>query len=283
MGVNSTKNINETYERYAKYFEKKDKDTFSMDNFFTLLMAEMAHQDPLEPMSNTEFISQLANFTALKAQQDALYYQNANYAQSLVGKSVTVAAMSGSSFNTQSGIVTSMSLVDGEFMIKVNGKNYALSNIMEVLPTQNPYTISGSDGAYANSLIDKHVTVVANNAAGQQITESGIVTHIEILDNQINLIIDGMGYPLTSVVKVETPANTANYVSDTNRAYATSLIGKQVTISDPDKYTEEYGPFPLETGIVERVEILGSKINVIIDGVAYPLQDVFKVQDAPED
>ncbi|MCL2693796.1 MAG: hypothetical protein FWE60_01675 [Oscillospiraceae bacterium] len=203
MAVNSAQNILDNREKYAKFFEKKEKDAFSMENFFTLLMAEMGNQDPLEPMSNTEFISQMASFTALKAQQDALYYQNANYAQSLVGKTVTIGALTGSKFGVQSGIVTSMNLTDGQFMVKVNGKDYPLSSIMEVLPTHNPYTVTGSDGAYATSLIGKQATVVGTSEDGRRITETGVVSHIEIKDNQINIIIDDRAYPLSSVIKVE--------------------------------------------------------------------------------
>jgi len=287
MGVNSTQSIAENRQKYAKYFTAKDKDAFSMENFFTLLMAEMSNQDPLEPMSNTEFISQLANFTALKAQQDALYYQNANYAQSLVGKTVTVATMAGSKLNTDSGIVTSMSLSEGSFMVKVNGKDYALSNIMEVLPSHNPYTITGNDGAYATSLIGKKVTVVGKDEAGRNIIENGVVSRIEIMDNQINLIMDIEGkelaYPLASVIKVEDAAAAAegkNEISASDWAYATSLIGKIVTITEPD---DEYSNGYKDTGVVTQVEILKGKITLIMGGEQYPLEYVTSVKSAPKE
>ena len=40
------------------------------DAFMELLVAQMAHQNPLEPMGNTEFIAQLAQFSALEQQQN---------------------------------------------------------------------------------------------------------------------------------------------------------------------------------------------------------------------
>ncbi|MCL2077172.1 MAG: hypothetical protein FWH08_02050 [Oscillospiraceae bacterium] len=270
MGVNSTQSIAENRERYAKYFEKKDKDSFSMDNFFTLLMAEMSNQDPMEPKSNTEFISQLANFTSLKSQQDALYYQNANYAQSLVGKTVTLASGKGSNFSVESGIVTSMSLSDGEFMVKVNGKNYALSHIMEVLPSTNPFAVTGSDGAYATSLIGKQVTVMTQNSTGTRITETGIVSHIEIANNDITVIIDGLAYSLASVVKVETveeekdddyysseSANAANGNSNNNsntpKANETEKEKEtEVTVTGTEGAETEAEP-ETETEITEKV------------------------------
>ena len=34
--------------------------------FLKLLVAQMQHQDPMEPMSNTEFVAQLAQFTSVE-------------------------------------------------------------------------------------------------------------------------------------------------------------------------------------------------------------------------
>jgi len=284
MSVNSTKNIAENYERYAKYFDKKDKEAFSLDNFFQLLMAEMSNQDPMEPKSNTEFVSQLANFTALKANQDALYFQNANYAQSLVGKTVTIAAMQGSKFAVESGIVTSMSLADGTFMVKVNGKDYPLSNIMEVLPSSNPYHVTGSDGAYATSLIGKSVTITGKGDDGKNIIENGIVQRIEIVNNEINIVLNlngtDLAFPLGSVIKVEegNSFGGGGGINNSDWTYATSLIGKRVTVTEPyddEDHTKGY----TESGIVSQVEVLDGKIRLQIDGVSYPLSYVTKVAD----
>jgi flagellar basal-body rod modification protein FlgD len=198
-----TKSAEETRQRYAQYFSESDNDEVSMDTFFQLLVAEMSNQDPMQPMSNTEFISQMASFTSLQAQKDALYYQNANYAQSLVGKTVTVATVSGTDLLTDSGVVTSMNLSNGEFNVKVNGSSYALANVMEVMPSNNPLTATAADGFYAASMIGKYVTAVSQDATGTAVVDAGIVSQVELNGNNVSVIINGIAYPIGDVTRIE--------------------------------------------------------------------------------
>ena len=44
----------------------RDGATMQMDDFLQLLTAQIANQDPLEPMKDTEFISQMANIASLE-------------------------------------------------------------------------------------------------------------------------------------------------------------------------------------------------------------------------
>ncbi len=46
--------------------KKKSNSTVDKDQFLQLLVAQMKYQDPLEPTSNTEYISQYATFSELE-------------------------------------------------------------------------------------------------------------------------------------------------------------------------------------------------------------------------
>ena len=48
---------------------KRDGATMQMNDFLQLLTAQIANQDPLEPMKDTEFISQMANIASLEQMQ----------------------------------------------------------------------------------------------------------------------------------------------------------------------------------------------------------------------
>lgn len=209
MAVDSTKSIAENYAKYAQFFTTESADLANTETFYELLLAEMTNQDPLEPTSNTEFISQLATFSSLQNQSNALAYQQSAYATSLTGKTVTVATSDGTGLKIDTGVVTAVDLSDGENIeITVNGKRYALNKVMAVNSTEQTKaeeTVSvNGDGAYATSLIGKQVTVVENNVIDQ-----GTVDYIEVQDGLFTVVVNGLAYDLSSVVRVANPSKSS--------------------------------------------------------------------------
>jgi len=199
-------NILENRVKYADLFQDKRNSDISIETFYQLLIAEMTNQDPMDPMSNTEFVSQMAAFTSLQVQQEALYYNNSNYATSLAGKTVIVArSTGGEGLDVQTGVVTNVNLSGGEFLITVNGQEYPLKNIMEVQDNSYDGMAGGANGAFATSLIGKYVTVGMVATDGKAVVEKGTVQRIEVKDGNIAVIIDDKAYPLSSVAKVEPP------------------------------------------------------------------------------
>ena len=70
--------------------KKKEGATSGLDKeaFLQLLVAQMQYQDPLEPMDNTEYVSQLATFSQLEATQNLADTVTYGMANDLVGKYV---------------------------------------------------------------------------------------------------------------------------------------------------------------------------------------------------
>lgn len=202
-GVNT---IQDNYEKYKDMFTDKKNDVVTMDSFYQLLVAEMQNQDPLEPTSNTEFISQMASFTSLQAQQDNLDMQQQNYAKSLVGQVVGVSD-GGSELIT--GTVKYVTYGD-KVKVNVNGQNYNLDAIKLVYgEAADGYEAEANAaeqitnyGAFASSLIGKEVTVNGTDATGTSVFDRGTASSIEIQDGNVRVVVNGYAYNVTDVVAV---------------------------------------------------------------------------------
>ncbi|MCI9337968.1 MAG: hypothetical protein HFH93_10610 [Lachnospiraceae bacterium] len=66
------------------------KNGMDKDAFLQLLVAQMQYQDPLEPTSNTEYISQYAQFSQVEQMQNMASTSELARATSLVGKEVYI-------------------------------------------------------------------------------------------------------------------------------------------------------------------------------------------------
>ena len=62
-GVTSSQIISST----SKTSNTKQSNMLNMQDFLSLLVAEMQNQDPLEPTSNTDYVAQMATFSQLEA------------------------------------------------------------------------------------------------------------------------------------------------------------------------------------------------------------------------
>lgn len=94
----------------ANSLYQNDSKTLGKQDFLTLLVTQLQNQDPLKPADSTEFVSQLAQFSALEQMENVnsnlqvlqLYEQSINNAQAMnfIGKNVRA---SGSVFGYTSG------------------------------------------------------------------------------------------------------------------------------------------------------------------------------------
>lgn len=69
---------------------KSDNNGMDKDAFLQLLVAQMQYQDPLEPTSNTEYVSQYAQFSQVEQMQNMAATSELARASSLVGQEVYV-------------------------------------------------------------------------------------------------------------------------------------------------------------------------------------------------
>lgn len=212
-GIEGIGSLQSNYEKYKERFTEDKHDLITMSNFYQLLVAEMSNQDPLEPTSNTEFISQMASFTALQAQQDAFKTQQQDYANSLVGQTVTVSVGDG---KTVTGVVAFVNYSGDDPKVSVNGQSYNLSAISQVHGNATQTSTIGDYGAFAAGILGKTAVVQSMDSTGSTFIDEGVVDSIEIKDGKVSVVVNGYAYNATDVLRVtETPAQAAAPVSST--------------------------------------------------------------------
>ncbi len=108
-------------------------------DFLNLLAVQLQHQDPMNPIDNTEFIAQLAQFSALEAAentreevQDLAKQETNNYGLSLIGKSVTGIDTQTSVPQSFSGEVTGVDISSEKVKVYINNIPYLLTDIQQI-------------------------------------------------------------------------------------------------------------------------------------------------------
>lgn len=126
-----------TTDLYETEATKKNEsnDTLGKEAFLQLLVAQMQYQDPLQPMENTEYVSQLATFSQLEALQNMETEMTSGQAANLVGKSVimkTTSAVTGeTSYNA--GVVDYVVYENGSAFLVINEERYAYEDLDTVV------------------------------------------------------------------------------------------------------------------------------------------------------
>ena len=111
------------------------------DDFLKLLVAQLQHQDPMQPTDNAEYMGQLAQFSTLeqitnvgKEMERLRTSSQVDQSVALIGKSIGYAGEDGSPAN---GVVDSIRIVDGEIVLSVGGVDVTPAEITSVagIPT----------------------------------------------------------------------------------------------------------------------------------------------------
>ena len=105
-------------------------DHLGKDAFLQLLVAQMKYQDPLEPTSNTEYISQFATFSELEQMQNMSNTLELSRASSLVGQTVLMKVTSSAGYETTiQGNVDYVVYENGKAYLSIGGELYSLDDL----------------------------------------------------------------------------------------------------------------------------------------------------------
>jgi flagellar basal-body rod modification protein FlgD len=106
------------------------------DDFLKLLVTQLQHQDPMNPMDDKDFMGQMAQFSSLEqitnlvaATQREAFSSQMSQAVGLIGHQVSWVATDGTN---GSGTVSKVSVADGSIQISVGDSQVTPDEIVQV-------------------------------------------------------------------------------------------------------------------------------------------------------
>lgn len=149
--ITDMKNATSQAEAADKAKNGIKNDMTDKNMFLKLMLKQMEYQDPTEPTSNEQWLSQMAQYSSLESAQNTqssieklstlvynlseAYSTSAGITQTLnlLGKEVTIVDPEDKTGGTKiTGKVEEASFEDGTGSVKVNGKNYSIAYITSV-------------------------------------------------------------------------------------------------------------------------------------------------------
>lgn len=138
-GVTETSPIQQTQAKTQQSNDSVGMDGLGQDAFMQLLLAQLKNQDPLKPMENTEFISQMAQFNSLrelmvlnKTMGELMTAQLVTQGSAMIGKTISANLETG---KTIQGVVSGMQIRDNDVTLTVNGTQVPMSAVRIVTDT----------------------------------------------------------------------------------------------------------------------------------------------------
>ena len=134
--------------------KEKTNNNLDKDDFLNLLVAQMKYQDPLEPQSNTEYVSQLATFTQVEATENMAHTAESLEAGGLIGKTVIMRPTNSVTGETSDvvGVVDYMMKEGSNIYLAINGSLYNLDDL---------YTVADSEYMDAVVIADDFESTIA--------------------------------------------------------------------------------------------------------------------------
>ena len=112
--------------------------TLGQEDFFQILIAQLTTQDPLNPLSDAEFVGQMAQFSQLESSRGMMTelqtlraQQDFVNASGLIGRQVQFATGDDTGFL---GTVTSVDFEGPEPLLEAGGQTFSLSQVVRVHP-----------------------------------------------------------------------------------------------------------------------------------------------------
>ena len=97
MGISNVSSASNPYETGSYSAKANEKNTLTIESYFKLLSAQLAHQDMTNPMDNSEMMAQMTQMAMVQSlgtmttnMKEEMALTKTTYLAGLIGKEVTV-------------------------------------------------------------------------------------------------------------------------------------------------------------------------------------------------
>ncbi len=168
--VNAIIKNGEVVNEKAESKNKTAPNGYDKDAFMQILVAQMKYQDPLEPTSNTEYISQYATFSQVEQLSNMANAMSLSRASEMVGKTVTISQTNEDGTTSEiQGVVDFVTYSGNKAYVNVKGVAYDVENVTSILDSK--YTDALEEVADFQKAIDKlpHLEEITDEQNGETI------------------------------------------------------------------------------------------------------------------
>ncbi|HOM02060.1 MAG TPA: flagellar hook capping FlgD N-terminal domain-containing protein [Acetivibrio sp.] len=270
--VSNQNTIEEIIENTTKTSSKRNTGELGKDEFLNLLITQLQYQDPLNPVDDKEFISQMAQFSALEQMQNLNTSFSATKAFNMIGKYITGSTGdSTSGTSLVEGIVRSVKMQSGKTYLEVNGVDIPVENVLSV--SDEYVQFNSSNISQYTGIIGYEVKGSVYDAkTGDIIAVSGIVREIQKGTYENYAVMDGVEVTITDI-NTEFDSEKPNYKKD----YLAENIGNRVSVTITDAYG--YGLQVPVTGVLREFNVApDGKITGVLDGVYVPVDSIHNIK-----
>jgi flagellar basal-body rod modification protein FlgD len=274
-GVSHQKTIQDIINASENKAKERNTDGLGKDDFLRLLITQLTHQDPMNPVDDKEFIAQMAQFSTLEQMQNMSSDFSQIKAFSMIGKTVTASIIDKGTNAKQlvEGVVDSVTIENGKSILSVNGKDVPVDSVISVEGERiihNDEDIS----KYTGLIGHKVEGIVYDVSTSDMIGVAGVVKEIQKGIYENYGVLDGVS---VYVAAINTEFSSADPEFRTN--YLTNNLGQKVNLIISDGKGSEV---PV-TGVLNNFNVEDSgRITAVLDRVQISVDSIYKIKENPD-
>lgn len=138
---------------YNAVFSDEDESSLSVNDFFEMMINQLTNQDFMNPVDDTQYLAQMAQFATMQEMMDLCQYSKQNYVMGMLGREVTLTKTNiGGNSQTITGKVEKIILENDDYKIYVNGQPYDYSKVSQISLGESDNTSDSESGSESKEM-----------------------------------------------------------------------------------------------------------------------------------